>query len=150
MQVILLEKVRNLGGLGDKVLVKPGYARNYLVPQGKAIFATSQNVAAFEVRRAELEKAQGEKLAYARTRASQLQNLGAVVIAGKVGMEGKLFGSVSAIDIAKAVSVAGVEISRQEVRLPTGPLRFVGSYDIEIHLHPDVESVVKIQVIPEE
>jgi len=150
MQVILLEKIRNLGGLGDNVQVKPGYARNYLVPQGKAIFATTQNLAAFEVKRADLEKAQGEKFAYARTRATKIQNLGPVIIAGKVGVEGKLFGSVNALDIMKAVTVAGVEITRQEVRLPEGPLRFVGTYDIEVHLHPEVETVVKIQVIPEE
>lgn len=150
MEIILLEKIRNLGGLGDKVQVKPGYARNYLVPRGKAIPATSTNVAAFEARRAELEKAQGETLAYAQTRSNKLKELPAVVIAGKVGLEGKLFGSVNAVDIANAVTVAGVEITRQEVRLPNGPLRFVGNYDVEVHLHPDVEAIAKIQVVPEE
>jgi large subunit ribosomal protein L9 len=150
MEVILLEKIRNLGGLGEKVPVKPGYARNYLVPKGKAVPATTSNLAAFETRRAELEKAQGETLAYAQTRSAKLKGLPTVCIAGKVGVEGKLFGSVNAVDIAKAVTAAGVEITRQEVRLPTGPLRYVGVYDIEIALHPDVEAVVKVQVVPEE
>lgn len=149
MEVILLEKIINLGMLGHKVKVKPGYARNYLIPQGKALPATRENLAIFESRRLELEKTQGEKLTYAQTRAAKLKDL-VVIIAGKVGMEGKLFGSVNAADIAKAVTTAsGVEVMKQEVQLPYGPLRLVGEYNITLHFHPDVEAIVKIQVIPE-
>jgi len=149
MEVILLEKIRKLGGLGDKVRVKPGYARNYLVPQGKALPATPANLATFEARRVDLEKNQGEKFAYAQTRATRLKDL-SVIIAGKVGLEGKLFGSVNAADIAKAITAAaGVEVVKQEVRLPSGALRLVGEYTVTIHLHPDVETTLKVQVVPE-
>lgn len=149
MEVILLEKITNLGMLGHTVRVKPGYARNYLIPQGKALPATRENLAIFESRRLELEKTQGEKLTYAQTRATKLKDL-VVIIAGKVGVEGKLFGSVNAAEIAKAVTTAaGVDIMKQEVRLPYGPLRLVGEYQVSLHLHPDVEAVIKIQVIPE-
>lgn len=148
MEVILLEKIKNLGSLGDKVAVKAGYARNYLIPQEKAVLATSNNIAAFEARRAELEKKQGETLAYAHTRSTALANM-TVVVAERVGMEGKLFGSVNAADIAKAVTAAGVELTKQEVRLATGPLRHVGDYQVDIHLHTDVNTTITVQVIEE-
>ncbi len=149
MQVILLEKIKHLGGLGDKVQVKPGYARNYLIPQGKAVAATVSNLQAFEQRRAELEKNQGEKLAYAQTRATRLQGIH-VIISSKVGLEGKLFGSVNAVEIAKAISsTAGIEVTKQEVRLSEGSIRQIGDYEVELHLHTDVHTTVKIQVIPE-
>lgn len=148
MDIILLEKIKNLGTLGDKVAVKAGYARNYLIPKEKAVLATPDNSAAFEARRAELEKKHGETLSYAKTRAAALVNM-TVVIAERVGMEGKLFGSVNAADIAKAVSAAGVELTKQEVRLATGPLRHVGDYQVDIHLHSDVSTTIAVQVIEE-
>lgn len=148
MQVILLEKIKNYGTLGDVVKVKPGYARNYLIPQQKAKPATPENIATFEEQRVELEKAQADSLAYAQSRADQLKEL-TVVIAGKVGLENKLFGSVSAMDIAEALTDAGVEVKKQEVRLPQGSIRYVGDYQVDIHLHPDVDATVKVQVIAE-
>lgn len=148
MEVILLEKVGKLGGLGDKVTVKAGYGRNYLVPYGKAVPATATNVAEFEARRAELEKAAGEKLAAAEARAEQL-NEKAVTITSKAGDEGKLFGSIGVRDIADAVSAAGVEVSKSEVRLPEGPLREVGEFDVTIQLHSDVAAVIKLTVVAE-
>lgn len=149
MEIILLEKVKSLGSLGDKVKVKPGYGRNFLIPQGKAVPATAANLVAFEVRRAELERAQQDSLAAAQARAAQLEALGVVVIASKVGLEGKLFGSVSAPDIAKAVSAAGVELTKQEIRLSIGHghIRHVGEYDVDVHLHTDVNAFVKVQVV---
>lgn len=151
MEIILLEKVKNLGNLGDKVDVKPGYGRNFLIPTGKAAAATAANLAAFEARRAELEKAQQDTLAAAQARAAKLEALSAIAIPSKVGTEGKLFGSVSAPDIAKAVSAAGVELSKHEVRLSIGHghIRHTGEYDVEVHLHTDVNTVVKIQVVAE-
>ncbi|MCV6638210.1 50S ribosomal protein L9 [Candidatus Albibeggiatoa sp. nov. NOAA] len=148
MEVILLEKIRHLGNLGDKVKVKPGYGRNYLIPHKKAVSATEQNLAAFEARRAELEKAQQASLDNAQTRAGKLQEL-TVIITGKVGMEGKLYGSVSAIDIAQAVSDAGIELAKHEVRMPHGPIRHIGDYNVDIHLHADVDTNLKVQVIAE-
>ncbi len=148
MQVILLEKLKNFGGLGEIVKVKPGYARNYLIPQQKAKPATPENIETFEVHRAELEKSQADSLAYAQSRADHLKEL-TVVIAGKVGLENKLFGSVSSIDIAEALTEAGVEVKKQEVRLPQGSIRYVGDYQVGIHLHPDVDATVKVQVIAE-
>jgi large subunit ribosomal protein L9 len=151
MEVILLEKVKNLGNLGDKVDVKPGYGRNFLIPTGKAASATVANLAAFEARRAELEKTQQDALAAAQARAAKLEALAVVAIPSKVGTEGKLFGSVSAPDIAKAVSAAGVELSKHEVRLSIGHghIRHIGEYDVEVHLHTDVNTTVKIQVVAE-
>lgn len=148
MEVILLEKVGKLGALGDKVTVKAGYGRNYLVPYGKAVPASAANVAEFEARRAELEKAAAEKLSAAETRAEQL-NEKAVTITSKAGDEGKLFGSVGVRDVADAVTAAGVEVSKSEVRLPEGPLREVGEYDITIQLHSDVSAVVKLSIVSE-
>lgn len=145
MQIILLEKVQNLGDLGDKVNVKPGFGRNFLIPTGKAVPATESNVAAFEARRAELEKAAAEKLAAAQVRADQLAAL-SVTITRKASDEGKLFGSVSNSDVADAVTAAGVEIGKAEVRMPEGPIRDTGEYNIAVHLHTDINSTVKVVV----
>ncbi|MEH3021226.1 MAG: 50S ribosomal protein L9 [Pseudomonas oryzihabitans] len=148
MDVILLEKIANLGNLGDKVNVKGGYARNFLLPQGKATAATAANVEAFEARRAELEKQAAEKKAEADARAAKLSEL-TVTIAANSGDEGKLFGSIGTRDIAEAVSAAGVELDKSEVRLPNGALRNTGEYDVEVHLHTDVEATVKVVVVAE-
>jgi large subunit ribosomal protein L9 len=147
VEVILLEKVRNLGNLGDKVKVKPGYGRNYLVPNGKAVFATAANVKKFEARRAELEKAEAEHLQAAHAKKAALEALKVVTIASKAGDEGKLFGSIGTRDIADAVTAAGVEIHKSDIHLPTGVLRQVGEYDIEVELHSDVDAVVKISIV---
>ncbi len=149
MEVILLEKVQNLGDLGDKVVVRPGYGRNYLIPKGKAVAATQDNVAEFERRRAELEKTQADALATAQQRADSLREV-TVSIARKAGEEGRLFGSVGTADIAEAVTAAGVELHKHEVRLPEGPLRQAGEYDIVLHLHADVDASVKVTVVPED
>ena len=148
MEVILLEKVQNLGELGDKVTVRPGYGRNFLIPKGKAAAATQENLDEFERRRAELEKAQADALGAAQARADALREV-RVTIARKAGEEGRLFGSVSTSDIAEAVSGAGVELRKHEVRLPEGPLRRTGEYDIVLHLHADVDATVKVDVISE-
>ncbi|MGD9000484.1 MAG: 50S ribosomal protein L9 [Granulosicoccaceae bacterium] len=145
MEVILLEKVQNLGDLGERVNVKPGYGRNYLLPQGKAVPATESNIAEFEARRAELEKAAAESLETAQARAEKLNEL-TLTIARKAGDEGKLFGSVSNIDIVEAAVAAGVEIERNEVLMPTGPIRQTGEYDIAVHLHTDVDASIKVIV----
>lgn len=146
MEVILLEKIANLGNLGDKVAVKAGYARNFLLPFGKATPATAENVAAFEARRAELEKLAAEKKAEADARAAQLAEL-TVTIAANAGEEGKLFGSIGTRDIADAVTAAGVAIEKSEVRLPDGALRTVGEFDVVVQLHTDVEATVKLVVV---
>lgn len=148
MEVILLEKVENLGNLGDKVKVRPGYGRNYLIPHGKAKAATVENIQYFEARRAELERQAAETVAAAQQRADQLAGL-AVTIPAKAGDEGKLFGSVGTVDIAEAVTRAGVEIHRHEVRLPEGPIRACGEYEVELHLQTDVNATVKVVVEPE-
>lgn len=148
MDVILLEKVGKLGSLGDKVAVKSGYGRNFLIPFGKAVPANDANVAEFEARRAELEKAAAEKLAAAQARGDQLTDL-TVTIASKSGDEGKLFGSIGVRDIADAITAAGVEIDKSEVRLPEGTIRVIGDFEIAIHLHSDVDAVVKLSVVAE-
>ncbi|MBK1872919.1 MULTISPECIES: 50S ribosomal protein L9 [unclassified Marinobacter] len=148
MEVILLEKVANLGTLGDKVKVKSGYGRNYLLPYGKAAPATEANVKAFEERRAELEKAAAEKLAAAQTRAEALEGA-SFTVTSKAGDEGKLFGSIGVRDIADVITAAGTEVEKSEVRLPEGPLRSTGEYEIELHLHSDVEVTVKLAVVAE-
>ena len=148
MQIILLEKVQNLGDLGDKVNVKPGFGRNFLIPTGKAVPATASNVEAFEARRAELEKAAAEKLAAAQARADKLAEL-TVTITRKASEEGKLFGSVSNIDVADAITAAGVEVGKAEVRMPEGALRDTGEFDISVHLHTDINSTVKVVVAAE-
>ena len=149
MEVILLEKIDSLGGLGDKVRVRPGYARNYLLPQGKAKFATPENVAEFEARRAELERAAAEAVTAAETRRESLTGM-VIEITAKAGGEGKLFGSIGAADIAEAVTVRGVDVEKREVRLPEGPLRQAGEYEIQLHLHADVDADIRIIVIGEE
>ncbi|WP_417345233.1 50S ribosomal protein L9 [Ferrimonas sp.] len=149
MEVILLDKIAKLGGLGDKVTVKSGYARNYLLPQGKAVFANEANIAEFEARRADLEKNIADKLAAAEARAEKLAALEAVVIASKAGDEGKLFGSIGTRDIADAITAAGVEVAKSEVRLPEGALRHTGEFDIAIALHSEVSTDVKISVVAE-
>lgn len=149
MEVILLEKVENLGNLGDKVRVRAGYARNYLLPQGKAKFATEANLAEFEARRAELEKAAAEALSVAEARSEKLEAM-TVTVTAKAGGEGKLFGSVGPADIADAVTAAGGELEKREVRMPDGPLRVVGEYEIALQLHTDVKATLKVVVVGEE
>ena len=145
MEIILLEKVDNLGNLGDRVNVKPGYGRNYLIPSGKATPATEEQVKLFEERRAELEKAAAETLSVAEARRDRLADL-QVVIKAKTGEEGKLFGSVGTTDIAEAVTAAGVEVERSEVRLPEGAFRMVGEYKVQIHLHSDVDAEIRLVI----
>ncbi|KMJ52989.1 MULTISPECIES: 50S ribosomal protein L9 [Vogesella] len=147
MQIILLEQVANLGTLGDVVNVKNGYARNFLIPQGKAKRATEANLKEFEARRAELEAKQAEILADAKVRAEKL-NEATVTIAQKAGVDGRLFGSVTNVDIAEAVTASGVAIKRFEVRLPNGQLKAIGEYDVEIALHHDVVVAIKVVVVP--
>lgn len=149
MEVILLEKVQNLGSVGQKVNVRSGYGRNYLIPYGKAILATPANVKEMAARIAELEQTAAQSFAAAEARKERLANVTAR-IASKAGDEGKLFGSVGVRDIADAVTAAGVELGKHEVRLPEGPLRYVGEYDIQVQLHPDVIGSVKVQVVPEQ
>ena len=149
MEVILLENIRKLGELGDQVRVKPGYGRNYLIPMGKAVPATAENVAKFEARRAELEKNQADRLAAAHTREDQLQGL-SITITQRAGTEGKLYGSVGTSDIADAVTATGVEIKKQEVQLPEGPFRVIGEYEVMLQLHADVEVAIKVSIVPEE
>lgn len=148
MEVILLEKVGKLGGLGDKVNVKAGYGRNYLVPYGKAVPATKSNIESFEARRAELEKAAAEKLAAAEARAEKINELELTIVA-KAGDEGKLFGSIGTRDIADAIAAAGGDADKSEVRLPEGVLRSTGEYEIDVQLHSDVTAVVKLNVTAE-
>ena len=146
MEVILLEKVANLGSLGDKVKVKAGYGRNFLLPYGKAVPATADNLKAFEERRAELEKAAADKLAAAQARGESLSGA-SVTITSKAGEEGKLFGSIGVRDIADAITAAGTEVEKSEVRLPEGPLRVVGEYEIELQLHSDVTVMINLAVV---
>ncbi len=148
MEVILLEKVANLGNLGDKVSIKAGYGRNYLIPQGKAAMATPAKIKEFEERRAELEKQAAEKLAAATARGEALTKLN-IVIAHKTGDEGRLFGSVGTQTIAEAVNAAGVKVEKSEIRMPHGVIRQIGEYDIAFHLHGDVEVTLPIKVVSE-
>ena len=149
MEVILLEKIRNLGALGAKVKVKNGFARNYLVPQGKAVYATVANLDKFEKRRAELEKIAAERHDQAVKRQQKLQALTAVVITMKAGEEGKLFGSVGVRDIAEALNKAGAEIEKREIRLTEGVLRMTGEYDITVDLDSDITATVKLRIVGE-
>lgn len=148
MQVILLEKIGKLGNLGDQVNVKSGYGRNFLIPFGKAVPATEDNVATFEARRAELEAAAAEKRAEAEARAAKLAEV-AVNIEANAGEGGKLFGSIGTRDLAEAITAAGVEVSKSEVRMPEGPIREVGSFEIAIQLHSDVIQNVAVTVVAE-
>ncbi len=149
MEVILLEKVANLGNIGDRVRVKSGYGRNYLLPKGKATLATQANIAAFEARRVEFERRQAEELAAAQARMVQLEKLG-LRLTAKAGSEGKLFGSLGTVDIAEACTAAGVPVERSEVRLPAGPIRTVGEHFVNLHLHTDVNVTLRVEVVPEE
>jgi large subunit ribosomal protein L9 len=145
MDVILLEKVGKLGELGDKVSVKAGFGRNFLIPQGKAVSATKENLARFEERRAELEKAAAEKLASAQSRAEQLNEL-VVTVKAMAGDEGKLFGSIGSKDIADAITAAGTEVSKSEVRLPNGALRNIGHFEIDVQLHAEVTATITLNI----
>jgi len=149
MNVILMEKVDNLGDLGEKVSVKSGYARNFLVPTGKAKFATADNLAAFETMRAELEKNAAEATATAEARKTAVEAL-SLVIAGKAGTEGKLFGSIGPREIADVITAAGVAVEKKEVRMPEGPLRALGEFEISLHFHTDVNLSITVKVEAEE
>lgn len=149
MDVILLDNIENLGGVGDLVTVKAGYGRNYLLPQGKAALATKKNIADFEKHRAELEKAAAEELEAAKARAELMQGM-ELVISANVGAEGKLFGSVGPVDIVEAFSKVGVEAARSEIRMPEGPIHEVGEFQIGVHLHSDVNIDVTVRVVAEE
>ncbi len=148
MEIILLEKVANLGNLGDKVVVKPGYGRNFLIPKGKAVRASAEKLAEFEQHRAELVQKATAQLAAAQARAEALGKL-KVVIAQKAGEEGRLYGSVGAKDIADAVTSAGVALLKNEVRLPAGPIRHIGDYEIKLHIHADLEAMVPVKIVAE-
>jgi len=149
MDVILLEKTRNLGELGQKVSVKSGYGRNFLIPLGKAVPATEANVKHFEERRAELEKKAADVLAAAQARLEKIKALGNVTITSKAGDEGKLFGSIGTRDIADAITAAGVDVQKSEVSLPLGAIRQAGDYEIDIQVHSDVNGTVTLSVVPE-
>ncbi|MGL9760543.1 MAG: 50S ribosomal protein L9 [Symbiopectobacterium sp.] len=149
MQVILLDRVANLGSLGDRVNVKAGYARNFLVPKGKAVAATKKNIEFFEARRAELEAKLADVLATAQARAAQLTELSTVTLSSKAGNEGKLFGSIGTRDIANAVTAAGVAIAKSEVRLPNGVLRTLGDHEVRFQVHSDVFATLNVLVVAE-
>ncbi len=148
MEVILLDNIGKLGGLGDKVAVKPGYGRNYLVPYGLAVPATKDNVEAFEAQRAELEAQAAERKAEAEARAAQLNEI-ELSLVSKAGEEGKLFGSIGPRDLAEALGQAGIDVAKSEVRMPQGPIRQTGEYDIELHLHAEVDATVRVVVVAE-
>ncbi|RTR40660.1 50S ribosomal protein L9 [Shewanella canadensis] len=150
MNVILLDKIANLGNLGDQVAVKAGYARNFLLPQGKAVVANTANTEVFEARRAELEAKLVADLAAANERAEKINALESIVIASKAGDEGKLFGSIGNRDIADAVTAAGVELAKSEVRLPLGALRTTGEFEVEVQVHTEVKAIVKLSVVAED
>ncbi|EFL78143.1 50S ribosomal protein L9 [Actinobacillus pleuropneumoniae] len=149
MQVILLDKVAHLGSVGDQVTVKSGFARNFLIPQGKAVMATAANIAHFEARRAELEAKAAEALAAAQARAAKIAEIAVVSVSATAGDDGRLFGSISAKDIADALTAAGVAVAKSEVRLSEGPLRTTGEHEVKVHLHPEVNAAVTINVVAE-
>ncbi len=149
MNVILLESVANLGGIGDLVKVKPGYGRNFLLPQGKAALATDSNMKKIEARRAELEKAAAAELAKANTRAASINGV-ELVIPANAGSEDKLFGSVGPIDIAEAFAAIQVEVERSEIRMPDGPIHELGEFQIGVHLHGDVNAEVTVRIVAAE
>ncbi len=146
MNVILLEKIDNLGTIGDTVNVKPGYGRNYLLPQGKATLATKDNLARFEGMRSELEKKSADELIRANARGEQLKGL-ELTLSAKAGTEGKLFGSIGTFDIVEAIIAAGAEVERSEIRLADGPLRATGEHQVEIHLHSEVNVELTVTVV---
>ncbi|MEM7401029.1 MAG: 50S ribosomal protein L9 [Pseudomonadota bacterium] len=149
MEVILLRKVDNLGDLGDKVKVRPGYARNFLIPSGRAKFATAENLAEFEARRAELEKLAEESLTAAEARKAELDGAKISITAKEIG-EGKLFGSVGMVDIVNALEEAGKKVEKKEVRLPDGAFHHAGEYQVDLHLHTDVNATITLEIIGEE
>ncbi len=149
MQVILLQRIVNLGKLGETVDVKPGYGRNFLIPQGKALPATAANIEKFEARRAELEAAEAEELSSAQARADALTDVN-VIMRAKSGDEGKLFGSIGTRDIAEALTNSGLEVDRAEVKLPAGSLRQVGEYNVDIQLHHDVTATILVTILSED
>ena len=149
MQIILMEKVVNLGGLGDVVKVKDGYARNFLIPHGKAKRATQANLKEFETRRADLEKKANEQLASAQERGTKLEGM-KIDIAQKAGVDGRLFGSVTNADIAEALGKQGVEVKKAEIRMPAGPLKHIGEFPITIQLHSDVLANITVHVVAEQ
>jgi large subunit ribosomal protein L9 len=149
MNVILLESVENLGGIGDLVKVKPGYGRNFLLPQGKAALATAANMKKIEARRTELEKAAAEELSKARTRAKAINGI-ELVIPANAGSEDKLFGSVGPVDIAEALAAVQIEVERSEIRMPDGPIHVLGDFEIGVHLHSDVNAAVSVRVVAAE
>jgi large subunit ribosomal protein L9 len=149
MEVILLQKVANLGNIGDRVKVRSGFGRNFLLPQGKATLATPENVARFETRRAELERAAREHLTSASERAEAMKDFKLTVHA-KAGTEGKLFGSIGTSDIAEAATRAGFNVERSEVRMPNGPLRMIGEHTVNLHLHADVDVPLQVTIVAEE
>jgi large subunit ribosomal protein L9 len=149
MNVILLENVENLGNIGDLVKVKPGYGRNYLLPQGKAALATPENMKEIEARRAELEKAAAEDMAAAKKRAGAVEGM-ELVIPANAGPEGKLFGSVGPIDIADAFDKVQVEVERSEIRMPEGPIQELGEFTVGVHLHPEVDVDITVRVVEAE
>lgn len=149
MNVILLDNVENLGTIGDLVKVKPGYGRNFLIPQGKAALATPQNMKEIEARRAELEKAAAEELAAAKARAKAIDGVD-LVIQANAGSEDKLFGSVGPIDIVEGLKEIQIEVERSEVRMPDGPIHELGEYDIGVHLHSEVDATIKVRVVAAE
>jgi large subunit ribosomal protein L9 len=148
VNIILLERIVNLGDLGDEVAVKSGFARNFLIPKGKAVRASKENRAVFEARRAELERVAQERMGEAQGRAAKLNGV-VVTISAKAGDEGKLYGSVGTQDIADALAAQGAEVAKSEIRMPAGVIRVVGEYSIDVHLHTDVNVAVKVVVVPE-
>ncbi len=150
MEVILMENIENLGSIGDKVNVKAGFARNYLVPHGKAKMATAENLAEFEARRAELEKAAVEAKTTAETRKQAIEALDTIEIAARVGSEGKLFGSIGVADVCDAIEALGGDVQKSEVRMPEGALRMTGEHMVDIHLYTDIDTQVTVNIIGEE
>ncbi len=150
MEVILLENIENLGSVGDKVSVKSGFARNYLVPQAKAKIATAENLAEFEARRAELEKAAAEAKATAEARKQAIDALGVIEVTARVGSEGKLFGSIGVADVCDAIATLGETVEKSEIRMPEGALRVMGEHIVDIHLYTDIDTQVTINIIAEE
>ena len=150
MEVILLENIENLGSVGDKVTDKSGFARNYLVPQAKAKVATAENIAEFEARRVELEKAAAEARATAEARKQEMESMGVIDVAARVGSEGKLFGSIGVADVCEAIATLGQTVEKSEIRMPEGALRVTGEHVVDIHLYTDIDTQVTINIIGEE
>ncbi|KRO93611.1 MAG: 50S ribosomal protein L9 [Proteobacteria bacterium] len=146
MQVILLEKIGNIGNIGDRANVKAGFGRNYLIPQGKAVFATDKNIAEFELRRAGLEARAADKLGEAQIRADKLKAVGVITISAIAGDEGKLFGSVGARELEEAIVAAGGDVTKNEISLPEGPLRHVGEFNVEVQLHADITETMTVVI----